>query len=68
VDEVVPVEAFLGRRPGSFCDACIADALGIPDEDVKTEIFSRSREFARVVGSCSLCRQRTAVTAQRRTA
>jgi hypothetical protein len=65
MDEAMTIATFLQRRPGRFCDRCLGDLLGIASEDVKAEIFSRSREFARIYGSCSLCRQRAAVTAQR---
>ena len=65
MDEAVVLRTFLDRRPGRFCDGCLGDALGIPREDVKAAIFSRSGEFARVYGYCSMCRQPTAVTAVR---
>jgi hypothetical protein len=65
MDAAVPLEMLLRRRPGRFCDDCLGAALGVPAEDVKVEVFARSREFARSYGVCSLCGQRTAVTAQR---
>ena len=65
MDEPAALQRFLGSRPGRFCDGCLSDALGIPSEDVKAAIFSRSRDFARVYGYCSMCRQPTAVTAVR---
>jgi hypothetical protein len=65
MDAAVPLETLLRRRPGRFCDDCLGDALGVPAADVKVEIFARSREFARGYGTCSLCGQRTAVTARR---
>ena len=64
MDEIA-LEKLLRTRPGHFCDYCLANAVGLPSEDVKAAIFSRSRAFSRVYGLCGWCRRPKAVTALR---
>jgi hypothetical protein len=65
-----------GRKPNPFCDQCVADAVQLGSQSFGQEgnhynpsiaqqnctALSQTREFRRVPGVCSQCRERKKVT------
>jgi uncharacterized protein with PIN domain len=65
VDERDLIRDFLLMNDGAFCDDCLAGLMSLDRDDVKTAIFTESRDFARAYGYCHACQRPNAVTRRR---